>query len=283
MTRTVYVNGSFCAADQAKISIFDRGFLFADAVYEVIAVLDGKLVNFAAHMHRLRRSLGELDIPEPLSEADYLSVMQQLVSRNELGEGLVYLEISRGVAEREFLYPDDLEPTVVMFTQVKTLVESVNGKNGVKLKSAKDIRWTRRDIKSTGMLAQGMAKQAARLAGAHEAIMVANGYVTEGGSCNIYIVKDGVVITRHLGNEILAGITRASLLSLARDNTIKIDERPFSLDEAYAADEMFTSSASTFICPVVSVDDRPVNSGVIGPVVRELQAIYVAHARRTAV
>jgi D-alanine transaminase len=283
MTRTVYVNGSFCAADQAKISIFDRGFLFADAVYEVIAVLDGKLVNFAVHMRRLRRSLGELNIPEPLSETGYLSVMRQLVSRNELGEGLVYLEISRGVADREFLYPDGLEPTVVMFTQVKTLVESVNGKNGVKLKSAEDIRWARRDIKSTGMLAQVMAKQAARLAGAHEAIMVADGYVTEGGSCNIYIVKDGVVFTRHLSNEILAGITRASLLSLARDKTIKIDERPFSLDEAYAADEMFTSSASTFICPVVSVDDRPVNSGVIGPVVRELQAIYVAHARRTAV
>jgi D-alanine transaminase len=283
MTRTVYVNGSFCAADQAKISIFDRGFLFADAVYEVIAVLDGKLVNFAAHMHRLRRSLGELNIPEPLSETGYLSVMRQLVSRNELGEGLVYLEISRGVADREFLYPDGLEPTVVMFTQVKTLVESVNGKNGVKLKSAEDIRWARRDIKSTGMLAQVMAKQAARLAGAHEAIMVADGYVTEGGSCNIYIVKDGVVFTRHLSNEILAGITRASLLSLARDKTIKIIERPFSLDEAYAADEMFTSSASTFICPVISVDDRAVNSGVIGPVVRELQAIYVAHARRTAV
>jgi len=283
MTRTVYVNGSFCAADQAKISIFDRGFLFADAVYEVIAVLDGKLVNFAAHMHRLRRSLGELDIPEPLSEAGYLSVMQQLVSRNELGEGLVYLEISRGVADRDFLYPDGLEPTVVMFTQVKTLVESVNGKNGVNLKSAEDIRWARRDIKSTGMLAQVMAKQAARLAGAHETIMIANGYVTEGGSCNIYIVKDGVVITRHLSNEILAGITRASLLSLARGNTIKIIERPFSLDEACAADEMFTSSASTFICPVVSVDDRPVNSGVIGPVVRELQSIYVAHARRTSV
>lgn len=283
MTRTVYVNGSFCAADQAKISIFDRGFLFADAVYEVIAVLDGKLVNFAAHMHRLRRSLGELNIPEPLSETAYLSVMQKLVRRNELGEGLVYLEISRGVADRDFLYPDDLEPTVVMFTQVKPLVESVNGKNGVRLKSAEDIRWARRDIKSTGMLAQVMAKQAARLAGAHEVIMVADGYVTEGGSCNIYIVKDGVVITRHLSNEILAGITRASLLSLTRDNTIKIIERPFSLDEAYAADEMFTSSASTFICPVVSVNDRPVNSGVIGPVVRELQAIYVAHARRTAV
>lgn len=283
MTRTVYVNGSFCAADQAKISIFDRGFLFADAVYEVIAVLDGKLVNFAAHMHRLRRSLGELNIPEPLSETAYLSVMQELVRRNELGEGLVYLEISRGVADRDFLYPDDLEPTVVMFTQVKPLVESVNGKNGVRLKSAEDIRWARRDIKSTGMLAQVMAKQAARLAGAHEVIMVADGYVTEGGSCNIYIVKDGVVITRHLSNEILAGITRASLLSLTRDNTIKIIERPFSLDEAYAADEMFTSSASTFICPVVSVNDRPVNSGVIGPVVRELQAIYVAHARRTAV
>jgi D-alanine transaminase len=170
-----------------------------------------------------------------------------------------------------------------MFTQVKTLVESVNGRIGVKLKSAEDIRWARRDIKSTGMLAQVMAKQTARQAGAHEVIMVADGYVTEGGSCNIYIVKDRTVITRHLSHEILAGITRASLLSLARDNTIKIDERPFTLEEAHAADEMFTSSASTFICPVVSVDHRPVNSGVIGPVVRQLQEIYVAHARLTAV
>lgn len=283
MTRTVYLNGKFCAADQAKISIFDRGFLFADAVYEVIAVLDGKLVNFAAHMNRLRRSLGEIDIPEPLSEAGYLSVMQQLVSRNGLGEGLVYLEISRGVAERDFLYPDNLEPTVTMFTQVKTLVASANGRNGIKLRSAEDIRWARRDIKSTGMLAQVMAKQAARLAGANEAVLVAGGYVTEGGSCNIYIVKNGVVITRQLGNEILAGVTRASLLSLARDNRIKIDERPFTLDEAFAADEVFTSSASTFICPVVAIDERPVNSGTIGPVVRQLQQVYAVHARRTAV
>ena len=283
MTRTVYVNGSFCTEDEAKISVFDRGFLFADAVYEVIAVLDGKLVNFARHMHRLRRSLGEIDVAEPLSETDYLSVMRQLVSENQLDEGLVCLEISRGVADRDFLYPDGLEPTVVMFTQVKTMVNSVNSRNGVKLKSSDDIRWARRDIKSTGMLAQVMAKQAARLAGADETIMVADGYVTEGGSCNIYIVKDGVVITRHLSNEILAGITRASLMSLARENRIKIEEHPFTLDEAYAADEMFTSSASTFICPVVAIDGRPVNSGMIGPVVRELQGIYVAHARRTAI
>lgn len=283
MTRTVYVNGSFCTEDEAKISIFDRGFLFADAVYEVIAVLDGKLVNFARHMHRLRRSLSEIDVPEPLSETDYLSVMRQLVSENQLDEGLVYLEISRGVADRDFLYPDKLTPTVVMFTQVKTLVESANGRNGVRLKSTQDIRWARRDIKSTGMLAQVMAKQAARLAGAHETIMVSDGYVTEGGSCNIYIIKDGIVITRHLSNEILAGITRASLLSLARENTIEIEERPFTLEEAFDADEMFTSSASTFICPVVSIDDHPVNSGVIGPVVRRLQEIYVMHARQTAI
>jgi D-alanine transaminase len=283
MTRTVYVNGSFCSGDQAKISVFDRGFLFADAVYEVIAVLDGKLVNFARHMHRLRRSLSEIAVPEPLPEPEYLSVMRQLVSENQLDEGLVYLEVSRGVADRDFLYPDKLKPTVVMFTQVKTLVDSVNGRNGVKLKSTEDIRWARRDIKSTGMLAQVMAKQAARLAGAHETIMVADGFVTEGGSCNIYIVKDGVVITRQLSNEILAGITRASLLSLARDNSITIEERPFTLEEALAADEMFTSSASTFICPVVAIDERPVNSGMIGPVVRELQDIYVAHARQTSV
>jgi D-alanine transaminase len=283
MTRTVYVNGSFCSEDQAKISVFDRGFLFADAVYEVIAVLDGKLVNFARHMHRLRRSLSEIAVPEPLSEPEYLSVMRQLVSENQLDEGLVYLEVSRGVADRDFLYPDKLKPTVVMFTQVKTLVDSVNGRNGVRLKSTEDIRWARRDIKSTGMLAQVMAKQAARLAGAHETIMVADGFVTEGGSCNIYIVKDGVVITRQLSNEILAGITRASLLSLARDNSITIEERPFTLEEALAADEMFTSSASTFICPVVAIDERPVNSGMIGPVVRELQDIYVAHARQTSV
>ena len=283
MTRTVYVNGSFCTEDEAKISVFDRGFLFADAVYEVIAVLDGKLVNFARHMHRLRRSLGEIDVAEPLSETDYLSVMRQLVSENQLDEGLVCLEISRGVADRDFLYPDGLEPTVVMFTQVKTLVNSVNGRHGVKLKSSDDIRWARRDIKSTGMLAQVMAKQAARLAGADETIMVADGYVTEGGSCNIYIVKDGVVITRHLSNEILAGITRASLLALAKENTIKIEERPFTLDEAFAADEVFTSSASTFICPVIEVDGHAVNSGTIGPVVRKLQEIYVAHAYRAAV
>lgn len=283
MTRTVYVNGDFCDADKAKISIFDRGFLFADGVYEVVSIMDGKLIDFAGHMSRLRRSLGELNIPAPLTEAELLAVIRNLVQSNGLDEGIVYMEITRGTAERDFVYSDDLKPTLVMFHQVKSLVENEANRDGIKLISMPDLRWARRDIKSVGLLAQVMAKQAARQGGAYEALMIKDGHVTEGGSSSAYIVKNNVVVTHPLSNDILPGITRASLLSLAADNEIEIDERTFTLEEAYDADEAFITAASTYVCPVVAIDDRPVGTGAVGPFVRKLQKVYLQHARATAI
>ena len=283
MSRTVYVNGDYCAPEQATVSVFDRGFNFADGVYEVVAVMEGKLVDFDGHMRRLRRSLSELDIPEPLTEAELLAIHRELVSGNDLEEGLIYMQITRGVAERDFVAPEGLTPTVVLFTQEKPLVENQASREGIKLKSMPDLRWERRDIKSVGLLAQVMAKQAAKEAGAYEAIMIKDGYVTEGGSSSTFIVKDNVVITRPLSNAILAGITRASLLDLVAQTDTVIDERNYTLEEAYDADEAFITAASTYVCPVIAIDDRPVGDGSVGPVVRKLQRIYIDNARATAV
>jgi len=282
-SRTVYVNGEFCDADDARISIFDRGYLFSDGIYEVVSVMDRKLIDFAGHMSRLRRSLGEIDIPEPMPEEEILSVIRQVVQRNDLVEGIVYMEITRGIADRDFVYSDDLKPSVVMFSQVKSLVENQANRDGIKLRSMPDLRWARRDIKSVGLLAQVLAKQAAKAAGAYEALMIKDGHVTEGGSSSAYIVKDDVVVTHPLSNDILPGITRASLLSLAGANEISIAERAFTLGEAYDADEAFITAASTYVCPVVAIDDRPVGAGSVGPFVRKLQKVYLEHARATAI
>ncbi len=283
MTRTVYVNGVFVDESEARVSIFDRGFLFADGIYEVVAVMDGKLIDFDGHMSRLRRSLRAIGIPESMTEDELLAVIRQLVGVNKLDEGLVYMEITRGVADRDFVYARDLEPSVVMFSQVKSLVENQATREGVRLKSVEDLRWARRDIKSVGLLAQVLAKQTARDAGAYEALMIKDGHVTEGGSSSAYIIKDGVVITHPLTNDILPGITRASLLKLVKANEISLDERTFTLEEAYAADEAFITAASTYVCPVVAIDDRPIGDGMVGPVVRKLQQVYIDHARDTAV
>jgi D-alanine transaminase len=218
-----------------------------------------------------------------MTEEELLGVIRRLVSSNALDEGLVYLEITRGAAERDFVYSGDLEPTVVMFTQVKSLVENQASRDGIALKSVPDLRWARRDIKSVGLLAQVLAKQAAKEAGAYEAIMIMNGHVTEGGSSSAYIVKDGVVVTHPLTSDILPGITRASLLALVEASEISLDERAFTLDEAFAADEAFITAASTYVCPVIAIDDRPIGSGEVGPVVRRLQQAYLEHARATAV
>lgn len=283
MSRTVYLNGDFCDPSEAKVSIFDRGLNFADGIYEVVAVMDSKLIDFSGHLNRLFRSLGELSIKPPLGEGEILSILRQLVARNDLTEGVVYLQITRGVAERDFVVANELDPTVFMFTQDKPLVETRAGTEGVKLKSVPDLRWARRDIKSTGLLAQVLAKQAAREAGAYEALMVQDGYVTECGSSSAYIIKHNVVVTRPLSNDILPGITRWSLLSLAAAHEIEIDERRFTLEEAYAADEAFITAASTYVCPVVAIDDRLIGDGTVGPLVRRLQQVYIEHARATAV
>ena len=231
MSRIVYVNGEFVAEEDAVISVFDRGFLFADSVYEVSSVLEGKLIDNAAHIKRLHRSLGELSIAAPLSDKEILKTQHELIKRNNLMEGLIYLQVTRGSADRDFPFPADAKPGIVMFSQAKNITDAPQAQQGISVISVADIRWKRRDIKTVGLLAQVLAKQAAVDAGVADAWMVEDGYVTEGSSNNAFIVDtQGKLITRQLGNEILPGITRASVLELVEKENIVFEERPFTLD-----------------------------------------------------
>jgi D-alanine transaminase len=282
MSRTVYVNGEYLPEAQAKISVFDRGFLFADGIYEVSSVLDGKLLDNAAHLVRMRRSLRELDMPSPATDEQIAAVQQELIARNDLDEGVVYLQITRGAADRDFAYPADAQPSLVMFTQARAIVDSPAARRGISVISMTDIRWQRRDIKTVGLLAASMAKQAALNAGADDAWLVEDGLVTEGSSNNAYIVTaDGVLVTRHLSNEILHGITRAAVLRLSREDNVTVEERAFSLDEAYAASEAFITSASTFVMPVVKIDDQVIGTGEPGPTAIRLRELYIDTARQS--
>ena len=286
MTRIVYVNGDYLPETEAKISIFDRGFLFADGVYEVTSVLDGKLIDFAGHATRLERSLNELEIQTPVTMDVLLEIHRELVARNEITDGLVYLQITRGAAaDRDFAYPaEDTPPTIVLFTQNKPgLAESPAAKTGIKVISIEDQRWGRRDIKTVQLLYPSMGKMMAKAAGADDAWMVEDGAVTEGTSNNAYIVKGNTIITRHLGNEILHGITRAAVLRFAREAQMKVEERAFTMDEAKAADEAFVTSASTFVMPVVEIDGQAVGTGVPGKVASRLREIYLDESRKAAI
>ena len=282
-TRTVYLNGAYVAADSAKVSIFDRGLLFGDGVYEVAGVLDGKLLDFNHHIDRLERSLRELNIPRPLSRKAILAAFRELVSLNAVREGLVYMQVTRGEAERNFVYEQGLKPTVFMFTQAKNTEHSAAASTGVALRSAPDIRWARRDIKSVNLLGQVLAKQAAAQSGAAEALLVgADGCITECGSANFYLVKDGAVITRPLSHDILPGVTRRAIVDLCRRERLALEERPFTLAEALAADETFLTGASTYVLPVVRIDDRAIAAGRPGATTLTLRRIYLQHARDTA-
>ncbi len=283
--RTVYVNGDYLPEDQAMVSVFDRGFLFADAVYEVTSVLDGKLIDFAGHAGRLERSLGELDMPMPMGADALLAIHREMVSRNDITDGLVYLQVSRGAADRDFLYPEpDTPQTVVLFTQAKPgMAETPMARKGLKIVTIPDRRWGRRDIKTVQLLYPSMGRMAAKAAGADDAWMVEDGEVTEGTSNNAYIVKDGVIVTRQLGEEILHGITRRAVLAFAREAQMRVEERAFTPEEAHGADEAFVTSASSFVMPVVEIDGAPVGDGVPGPVATRLREIYLEESRKTAV
>ena len=284
MSRIVYVNGQFVPETEAHVSVFDRGFLFADGVYEVSSVLDRGLVDNDAHLARLERSLGELGMDSPASAEEIVRVQEELIARNDLDEGIVYLQITRGPADRDFAYPAEPEPTLVMFTQKKALVDNPAAAMGIEVITVPELRWQRRDVKTVGLLAASMAKQAALNAGAEDAWMVEDGFVTEGSSNNAYIVtRGGVVVTRHLGNEILHGITRASVLRLARERQIAVEERAFTVEEAKNAAEAFITSASAFVIPVIGLDGEAIGDGRPGPITRRLREIYIDSARASAV
>jgi len=286
MSRTVYVNGEYLPEEDAKVSVFDRGFLFADGVYEVTSVLGGKLLDFAGHAKRLERSLSELDMVAPVDMDALLDIHRELVRLNDLDEGMIYLQITRGAdRDRDFVFPDPekVPATIVLFTQAKALADSPAAKTGIKVIGIEDLRWGRRDIKTVQLLYPSMGKMMAKAAGVDDAWLIEDGHVTEGTSNNAYIVKGARIITRHLGNEILHGITRAAVLRFAREAQMQVEERAFSIEEAKAADEAFITSASTFVMPVVEIDGVALGDGAPGPVATQLREIYLDESRKSAV
>lgn len=285
--RTVYVNGDHLPETEARISIFDRGFLMADGVYEVTSVLGGKLIDFDGHLARLERSLKELDMQKPMEFDDLLGIHRELVRRNDIDEGMIYLQVTRGSdGDRDFVFPDPetTRPTLVLFTQSKPgLADSPAAKTGLKVVSIDDLRWGRRDIKTVQLLYPSMGKMMARAAGCDDAWMVEDGHVTEGTSNNAYIVRSGRIITRHLSSDILHGITRAAVLRFAREAQMEVEERPFTIEEAQAADEAFITSASQFVMPVVEIDGTAVGTGTPGPVATRLREIYLDESWKSAI
>ncbi len=279
MNRTIYVNGEFLPEKDAKISVFDRGFLFADGVYEVSAVLSGKLVDNAAHLARLQRSLAEIGLDLPCSIEEIETHQCELIKRNKLQEGLVYLQITRGPADRDFAFPRQTNPSLVIFTQAKNLRENPAAKNGIAVITVDDLRWRRRDIKTVQLLYASLAKQQALDAGADDAWLVEDGFVTEGTSSNAWIAgKDNTIVTRQISSAILAGITRKAVMKLCAECEITVEERPFTVDEAKAAKEAFLTSATTLVTPVVSIDGVAIAEGQPGELAQRLRAIYLDEA-----
>lgn len=285
--RTVYVNGAYMPETEAQVSIFDRGFLMADGVYEVTSVLGGKLIDFDGHLARLERSLNELDMRKPAGFDDLLDIHRELVARNEIENGLVYLQVTRGSdGDRDFVFPDldTTPPTLVLFTQSKPgLADTPAAKKGIRVIGIDDLRWGRRDIKTVQLLYPSMGKMMAKAAGCDDAWMVEDGQVTEGTSNNAYIVKGNTIVTRHLSHDILHGITRAAVLRFAREAQMQVEERPFTLEEAQTADEAFVTSASAFVMPVVEIDGAALGDGTPGPVATRLREIYLDESRKAAV
>ena len=285
MDQIAYVNGSFVPLAEAKVSILDRGFLFADGIYEVAAVLDGRLVDNASHLARLKRSVGEISLALPETLERIAEIQKELVARNQLVNGMVYLEVTRGADKvRDFAFPKGIAPTLIMFTTVKDIVNAPPAKAGIGVITVPDIRWSRRDIKSVALLAQVLAKQAAAEAGAGEAWMIEDGKVTEGGSSSAFILtRDDVLVTRQNGSEILPGCTRKAVVALAEERQLRVEERAFSVEEALAAKEAFITSATLFVQPVISIDGKMIANGKPGPMTNRLREIYVDFARATAV
>ncbi len=287
MGRIVYLNGTYLPEQEARLSIFDRGFLMADGVYEVTTVIDGKLIDFDGHVARLERSLRELDIVNPMDRDAWLDVHRHLVSQNALDQGIVYLQVTRGApGDRDFAFPDPetTRPTVVLFTQsMPALTNSPKIRSGIKVITIGDIRWGRRDIKTVQLLYPSMGKMMAVRQGADDAWMVQDGLVTEGTANNAYIIKDGVIITRALSNEILHGITRDAVLRFAKEAQMPVEQRSFTVAEAKSADEAFITGASTFVMPVVEIDGAAIGAGKPGPMALRLREIYIEESRKAAI
>ena len=280
MNRIVFLNGKYIKENEAKISIFDRGLLFADSVYEVTAVLDNKLIDFPAHIKRLDNSLKELEIKNNFTDKFLLNMHKELVNKNKFTdkEGLIYMQVSRGTIERDFLIKDNnIAPNIFAFTQEKNLTNINYKENGLEIITKKDLRWQRKDIKTTQLLYATLIKTEAHKLGADDAWLIdTDGFVNEGTSNNAYIIdKNNNIITRNLSNKLLPGITRKTIIDVAQNLKLSIEERPFTVKEALEANEAFISSASTLIAPVTKIDSNTIGKGKIGPITQILRETYI--------
>jgi len=282
MSRIAYVNGRYWPHSQAAVHIEDRGLQFSDGIYEVIALADGRPVDLAAHLDRLDRSLAELRIAMPMPARSLCVVMREVARRNAVGDGILYVQVNRGAWRRDHPFPPDhVEPSLIVTARPGLGPSAAVVEAGVRVITVPDLRWRRRDIKSVSLLPNVLAKQQAREADAYEAWQVdGDGLVTEGSSTNAWIVtRDGALVTRPLGEDILAGVTRRTLLMLASRAGLPVEERVFSVAEAKAAREAFLSSTTSLALPVVAIDDAPVANGQPGSVSRRLRALYLDHMR----
>jgi D-alanine transaminase len=281
MSRIAYVNGRYVARERAMVSIEDRGFQFADGVYEVCEVRAGRIIDERRHMARLDRSLTELRIARPMSPAALAVIMRETIARNRVRDGIVYVEVTRGVARRDFPFPPGTRPTLIVSARSNDLARiEAMAAEGVAVVTVPDIRWGRVDIKSVALLPNVLAKQAAREQGAREAWLVDNaGRITEGASSNAWIVaRDGKVVTHPLGQDILPGITRSVVLDVIKAQGLAFEERAFTLEEAYAAREAFITSASQIVIPVIAINGRPVGNGAPGLIAAALRRDFHRHA-----
>ena len=281
MSRIAYVNGRYVAHAEAQIHIEDRGYQFADGVYEVAAIFRGHIIDEDGHLERMKRSLGELQMDMPMPEGPFRLVCRETLRRNRVRDGIIYIQVSRGVSPRDHPFPKDVKTALVMTARAVAWPENADDDQGAEVATVADIRWLRRDVKSISLLPNILAKQEARDKSAYEAWFVdSDGFVTEGSSTNAWIVDDqGRIVTRQLDNNILGGITRATVLKLARENSIEIVERAFTVEEALAAPEAFLTSTTSFIKGIVGIDGTTVGDGKPGPVTRRLRALYLDYCR----
>jgi D-alanine transaminase len=277
--RQVYINGEFKKEDEAKVSVFDRGLLFSDSLYEVTTVINGKLIDFNNHMKRLDRSMTELKFKKLLNHEDILAFHRKLIELNNLKEGMIYLQVTRGVADRSFDMPkDEIKPTVLAFTQEKIIIDSESAKNGIKVMTLDDMRWKRCDIKTTQLLYASMAKTEATEKGFDDAWMLRESYVTEGSSSNAWIIKGKIIMTRHSDNLILSGITRDAIFKCAKDLGYEVVTKNISLSDAQSANEAFITSATACVMPVVKINTNQIGDGKPGKFVTALRAEYIKQA-----
>lgn len=278
----VFLNGEFLPKDKAKISVFDRGFIFGDGIYEVVPVMNGVLIDKSEFWERFKRSLKEIALNLPYKDSEFENILNELIAKNALKEGGVYMQITRGIASRDFAFTKGLKPTIMAFVYAANIQNNELASKGISVVSVPDIRWKRRDIKSISLLAQCYAKEMAVNAGADEGFMIENGKVTEATSASAFIIKDKTLITKPFSNEILPGIRRQNILKFARELNLSVAERAFSMNEVYEADEVFISAASLPILGVVRADGKMIANGKVGKFTQLLRQRYLQKMRNEA-